>query len=106
MLTGLLGAPAGWLVNGSVAWNVNGVGRPVSWVIPQVRPSAPLIAPSAAARSALGGFTLRMLANAVATVPTSTERLVGKTAATSGGGGRHSESRRVANEKNPAELAT
>src|SRR5262249_18411667 len=45
-----------------------------------------------------------MLANAVAPVPTSTERLDGSRAATRGGGGRHSESSRVANENVPADV--
>src|SRR5262245_66570689 len=45
-----------------------------------------------------------MLTNAVAPVPTSTERLVGSKAATRGGGGRHSASSRRANENAPASV--
>src|SRR5262245_29941544 len=103
MLTGVFGLPIGWLVAGSVAWKVKGAGNPVSCVIPHVTPSTPfalLVTPWPVSNTP--AFT--MLANAVAPVPTSTERLAGSTAATRGGGGRHSESSCVANENVPARV--
>src|SRR5262245_59802732 len=110
MSTGVFGAPTTLLVAGSVAWNEKGVGTPVTWVTPHLIARAPTLAlrilPAASATLRPPVPALRTLANAVATTPTWTERLVGSTAATSGGGGRHSESSRVANEKTPAWLAT
>src|SRR6185436_6681573 len=37
-LTGVFGVPVGWFVVGSVTWKLNGVGKPVSWVMPHVMP--------------------------------------------------------------------
>src|SRR5262249_17988492 len=96
MLTGVFGIPIGWFVDGSVAWNVNGVGTPVICVMPQVTPSAPVSDSAMAPLPMFGRPALARVANAVAASPICTERLDGRTAATSGGGGRHSESSRVA----------
>src|SRR5580700_7891875 len=69
MLAGVLAVPVRALVVGSVVWNTKPAGMPVVGAIVQVEASA--------------GPALMIVANAVAVLPTATERLVGSTAATS-----------------------
>src|SRR5262245_51170697 len=72
--------------------------------MPHVTPSTPRPAAPMALEAAPGKASLMTLANAVAAVPACTDRLAGSTAATNGGGGRHSASNRMAKENMPAEL--
>src|SRR5262245_62060610 len=104
IFTGVFGVPIGRFVAGSVAWNVKGVGTPVSCVIPHLAPSTPRATVAGAKGSTLKRPPLVMLANTVAPVPTVTDRLVGRIALTNGGGGRHSASKRLPNENMPASL--
>ena len=69
MSTGVLEVPVSTLVNGSVVWNRKSAGTLVIGAMPQL--------------VAVCSSVLMIVANAVAVSPTCTERLLGRTAATS-----------------------
>src|SRR5262245_40303966 len=68
MFTGVFGEPMTWLVAGSVVWYVNVAGRLVNSETPHA--------------GAVTELALIIVANAVAVLPSCTERLLGSTAAT------------------------